>query len=307
MAIPSISEIHIPFLLLLKKESKEIHMQDVAEKLAKELNLNDDDLRETILSGPKKFPHRIGWARHALSVAGWIVYLPNRHVCITDDGLKILEAGDLPKRTNKAFFRRSKKFKEYEEKIKLRKKSSQETESASLDEDATPEELIEAAQNRQESALLDGIITKVHNIKPVEFENLILKLLVAMGYGFGEDSSKPLGRSGDGGVDGVIEQDALGLDRVYIQAKRYKDITIGPEAIQAFSGSLNMHRVQKGLFVTSSSFSSKAREAAEKLTQNIVAIDGEELARLMIKHNVGVRVKTTYTFKDVDEDFFEEL
>ncbi len=167
---------------------------------------------------------------------------------------------------------------------------------------------MESAQTQQEQALASDILDRIRQISPRGFEELILKLLDKMGYGFEEGSSKHLGGSGDGGVDGVVERDALGLDRVYIQAKRYQDGSpVPPAAIQAFSGSLNMKRVEKGLFVTSSSFTKKAKEAAEKLTQNIVLIDGKGLVSLMIKHNVGVRVKATYELKDEDEDFFKDL
>jgi len=148
---------------------------------------------------------------------------------------------------------------------------------------------------------------KERSSPPVFFERLIISLLLTMGYGGSEtDAGRALGRSGDDGVDGVIDQDALGLDRVYIQAKRYAEgNNIGAGAIRDFFGSLDRHKAAKGLFVTTSSFSSSARETAEFLSKRIVLIDGQQLATLMIRHDVGCRVEDVLHIKKIDEDFFE--
>lgn len=143
---------------------------------------------------------------------------------------------------------------------------------------------------------------------PSEFESLIIDLLVRMGYGQGtEEMAQALGGSGDGGVDGVVHQDPLGLDRVYIQAKRYREgNTVGPDAINSFIGALNIKRANKGLFVTASSFTRQAREHAERSTTHVVLMDGERLAELMLRHGVGVLVRHTIEIKAIDEGFFED-
>ncbi len=303
MAIPKLNELIYPFLWHLPSE-KEIDMSEIIESLAIEFSLTPEERRESYKkSGNLIFRNKVRWARQNLKMAGLIEAPRLGYVRITDEGRKVL--ANPPKRINHRFLMQYPGYAKSKSMSGKGKRTSKKDEAV-LEEtsDQTPEELIEAARDRLDGALRTELLEKLRGIDPAYFERLILNLLEKMGYGL----PRHLGGTGDGGVDGVVEQDALGLDRVYIQAKRYQGgSSVGPEAIQAFSGSLNMHRVQKGLFVTSSSFSKRAEEAAGKLTQNIVLIDGEELARLMIAHNVGVRVKTTYEVKDVDEDFFEDL
>ena len=159
-----------------------------------------------------------------------------------------------------------------------------------------------------QSALAADLIDKVHAAPPVFFERLIVDLLVKMGYGGGRaEAGKALGKSGDGGVDGLINEDALGLDVVYLQAKRYAPNQPVPvREIRDFVGSLEGFRATKGVFVTTSSFPSSAMDFAQKVSKRIVLIDGKELARLMIKHNIGVRTKDLYELKSIDEDYFSE-
>ena len=164
-----------------------------------------------------------------------------------------------------------------------------------------------AAHRQTEAALAQELLDRIRVAPPDFFERLIVGLLIAMGYGGSvADAGRALGRSGDDGVDGVIDQDALGLDRVYVQAKRYANgNNVGPGAIRDFFGSLDRHKAAKGLFVTTSTFSASARETAEFLSKRIVLIDGEQLTRLMIRHNVGCRIEDTLHIKRIDEDFFE--
>ncbi len=164
-----------------------------------------------------------------------------------------------------------------------------------------------AAHKKIEASLAQELIERIRAAPPDFFERLIVNLLLNMDYGgSAAEAGRALGRSGDDGVDGVIDQDALGLDRVYIQAKRYAaGNNIGAGAIREFFGSLDRHKASKGLFVTTSTFSSAARETAELLSKRIVLIDGEQLAKLMIRHNVGCRVQDTLHIKKVDEDFFD--
>jgi len=164
-----------------------------------------------------------------------------------------------------------------------------------------------SAFRRMEATLADELLQRIRTGTPAFFESLIVRLLLAMGYGGSvtDLESALVGKSGDGGVDGVIDQDPLGLDRIYIQAKRYAEgNTVGAGAIRDFFGSLDRFKASKGLFVTASSFSPSARDTAELLSKRIVLIDGVQLARLMIKHSVGCRVEETLAIKRVDEEFF---
>jgi restriction system protein len=175
------------------------------------------------------------------------------------------------------------------------------------DQKQTPDETMRLAYREIETALAHDLLDRIREAPPAFFERLIVNLLVGMGYGGStENAGRTLGRSGDDGVDGVIDQDALGLDRVYIQAKRYAiGNNIGPSAIRDFFGSLDRHKATKGLFVTTSTFSASAKETADLLSKRIVLIDGDQLARLMIRHNVGCRIEDTLHIKKIDEEFFE--
>jgi restriction system protein len=171
----------------------------------------------------------------------------------------------------------------------------------------TPDEIMRTAHKQIEAALAQDLLDHIHGTPPAFFERLIVSLLLRMGYGgSATDAGRALGRSGDDGVDGVIDQDALGLDRVYIQAKRYAEgNNVGAGAICDFFGSLDRQKATKGLFVTTSAFSPSARETADFLSKRIVLIDGQQLARLMIRYDVGCRIEEVLHIKKVDEDFFE--
>ena len=297
MAIPAPYEVILPLLKHIAS-GEEFRARAVTDHLAGEFRLTAEELGEKLNNGCSVFSNRVAWGKAHLKMAGLIESPRKGYICITPEGQKLLSTHPRIDRSLPV----TKQF------LYSFSPGTQADNNMERDPpDQTPAELIEAARDQQERVLMHDILERVRNISPAEFERLILTLLEKMGYGLGEDSAQQLGGPCDGGVDGVIKQDVLGLDLVYIQAKRYRDkSSIGASDIQAFSGSLNMHRVQKGLFVTSSSFTERAKSAARKLTQNIILIDGEELARLMIKHNVGARVRNTYEFKAVDEDFFIE-
>ena len=175
------------------------------------------------------------------------------------------------------------------------------------DQKQTPDETMRLANQQIETALVHDLLERIQEAPRSFFERLMVNLLLGMGYGGStENAGRTLGRSGDDGVDGVIDQDSLGLDRVYIQAKRYaQGNNIGPGAIRDFFGSLDRHKATKGLFVTTSDFSPSARETAEHLSKRIVLVNGIQLARLMIRHNIGCRIEETLHIKRVDEEFFE--
>jgi restriction system protein len=172
----------------------------------------------------------------------------------------------------------------------------------------TPEEQIDRSHKALLSTLESDILDRVLDMSPAFFESLIVDLLIAMGYGGGRsEMGKAVGRGGDGGIDGIIKEDALGLDVVYMQAKRYApDHSVSRPDVQSFAGSLDGVRATKGIFISTSSFTAGAREFVDKISKRIILIDGAELARLMVLHNVGVRIRSTYDIKKVDEDYFAE-
>lgn len=226
-------------------------------------------------------------------------------VVITDAGRALL--ADPPKTLNAAYLRTYPQFVDF-----LRRKRPSDAEADSpnpeprdTDTDAAPDELIGAAESANRAEVESDILATVRALDPSAFERLVIRLLVALGYGTAE-TGQHTGRSGDEGIDGIIYRDALGLDRVYLQAKRYTENAVGPEAINAFYGALQRKGADRGVFITSSTFTSGAR-TAERDFRTIVLIDGPMLARLMFEHGVGVQVASTHVLKRLDQDWFDDL
>lgn len=254
--------------------------------------------------------NRAHWARNYLSQAGLVEAIKRGHYRITAAGTELLESGI--EALSKEDLRRYPPFEQFLE----RSKSGGGTRASSVAEvgvpgatnDLTPEDRLLSAAAEIESALAGDVLAAVLSLSPARFEQLVLDLLLAMGYGDGD-----LGRglrtslSGDGGIDGIINDDELGLDAVYVQAKRYApENNVGRPALNAFVGSLTGEGAGKGVFVTTSDFSREARDYVTKVQHRIVLINGDRLARLMIKHDVGVRARRTYVLRSVDEDYFSD-
>ena len=277
----------------------------VVQRLGEELGLSEAARAALLASGRQTiFANRVHWAKTYLAKAGLVEGTRRGHFRLTQRGVDVLAAS--PERIDNRFLSRFEEFRQFSD------RSAQPTDDEVVPEPAdaaeqTPDEIMRAAHRRIEAALAEDLLDRVRAAPPDFFERLIVNLLLAMGYGgSAADAGRALGRSGDDGVDGVIDQDALGLDRVYIQAKRYAaGNSVGPGAIRDFFGSLDRHKAAKGLFVTTSGFTSSARETADYLSKRIVLIDGEQLTRLMIRHNVGCRIEEVLHVKKVDEDFFE--
>jgi restriction system protein len=277
----------------------------VVQRLGEELGLSEAARAALLASGRQTiFANRVHWAKTYLAKAGLVEGTRRGHFRLTQRGADVLAAS--PERIDNRFLSRFEEFRQFSD------RSAQPTDEEVVPEPAdaaeqTPDEIMRAAHRRIEAALAEELLDRVRAAPPDFFERLIVNLLLAMGYGgSAADAGRALGRSGDDGVDGVIDQDALGLDRVYIQAKRYAAGNgVGPGAIRDFFGSLDRHKAAKGLFVTTSGFTSSARETADYLSKRIVLIDGEQLTRLMIRHNVGCRIEEVLNVKKVDEDFFE--
>ena len=240
-----------------------------------------------------------------MKIAGLISAPRRAHMKITDLGLELLASH--PKSISKQTLMTLPKYAEYIDERREKKKSKGETVVAPQDSaELTPEEQLDGAYTTIREQLASELLEKVKDGTPQFFERLVVGLLVAMGYGGSRrDAGERVGRSGDGGIDGVIKEDRLGLDAIYLQAKRWEGAVGRPE-IQKFAGALQGQRAKKGVFITTSSFTREAEEYANTIETKIVLIDGERLAELMIDHHVGVSSVATYEIKRLDSDYFED-
>lgn len=316
MPIPDYQTLMLP-VLKLAGDGQEHRIADVVRRLADEFKLTADEREHLLPSGRQPtFNNRVHWAKTYLSQAGLLATTRRAHFTITDRGRGVLQKA--PSAVNIEFLTQFEEFRNFRERDKTISPKIQSDSGVVRDEtddeiaqayaDGTPDELARLAVKSIERALAKQIIERVVAATPAFFESLIVELLVAMGYGGSrEGAGRALGKSGDGGVDGVVDQDALGLDRVYIQAKRYKpEVPVEVKDVRAFSGSLGEFKASKGVFVTTSYFTKPAYEFAERHPHRLVLLNGDDLAALMIRHNIGVRTEDTLHLKKIDEDFFEE-
>lgn len=303
-AIPDYQSLMLP--VLRAAENGEVRVGDVVQQLADSLHLTEEQRAILLPSGGQTlFANRVRWAKAYLGKAGLIEATRRGHFLVTDRGRKALASN--PTRIDNRFLAQFEEFLQFTGREPATSDSRSEALEAEIVDQQTPDEVMRAAHSRIEMALAEDILERVRAAPPEFFERLIVNLLLAMGYGgSAADAGRALGRSGDDGVDGVVDQDALGLDRVYIQAKRYAaGNSVGPAAVRDFFGSLDRHKASKGLLVTTSNFTSSARETADYLSRRIVLIDGDHLMRLMIRYNIGCRIEETLHVKKIDEDFFE--
>lgn len=305
VSIPDYQSLMLP--VFVAAADGEVRISEVVEQLADELGLSNEDRSKLLSSGKQTvFSNRVHWAKTYLNKAHLVEITRRGHFRSTPRGQEVLQSK--PSAIGNNFLMQFEEFREFKEKSNG---SSAQDNTATVpaieDQKQTPDEIMHMAHRQIETALEQDLLERIRSAPPDFFERLIVTLLLSMGYGGSTATAgRALGRSGDDGVDGVIDQDALGLDRVYIQAKRYAaDNNIGAGAIRDFFGSLDRHKASKGLFVTTSTFSHAARETAEFLSKRIVLIDGEQFAKLMIRHNVGCRIEDTLQIKKVDEEFFE--
>ena len=283
----------------------EMRIGQLIDALATELRLSDAERAEMLPSGKQTvFANRVHWAKTYLKQAGLVAATRRAHFVITDRGRVAL--GNPQAVIDNSYLKQFSEFQSFQS----RSSDAGEQVSASIDSDrndVTPDEALRAAHRRINESLASELLDRVREASPVFFERLIVELLVAMGYGgTSEEAGRALGQSGDNGVDGVIDQDPLGVDQIYLQAKRYADgNNIGAAAIREFFGALSLKRATKGIFVTTSSFSLPAIETARGLGGRIVLIDGAQLARLMLRYNIGCRDEEILHLKRVDDSFFE--
>lgn len=305
MAIPDFQSIMLPLLLSLG-DGRERSISDLNEEVSQHFRMSPQDLAEKMTSGQGKFKNRVAWSKLHLKKAGLIEY-PSRGITrITSRGQEFLRRNPASLRMKDLF-----EFPEYIE-FRERKDSSDAdvsniVEQASSEPDSTPpDEMMDSAYAHLTSTLASEIVDRIHQVSPEFFEKLVLDVLIAMGYGGSQaEAQEHVGRAGDGGIDGIIREDRLGLDMIYVQAKRWER-NIGRPDIQQFVGALQGHRARKGVFITTSTFSREARDYAAALDVRVSLIDGTTLARLMIEHNVGVSVERVYQVKRMDSDYFEE-
>ena len=298
----------LPFLRFLG-DSKEHSLREAEESLSETFNLSDAERTELLPSGQQGiFKNRIGWARTYLKKA-CLVEAPKRGVFkITDRGLKILSTN--PVRIDAKFLEQFPEF------MKFRENSKATNEIATVLEapetvvaaaaTATPEEAIELAYQGLREQLAQELLSVIMSCSPTFFEQLVVDLLVKMGYGGSRrDAGERIGQTGDGGIDGIIKEDRLGLDAIFIQAKRWQG-SVGRPEIQKFVGALQGQRARKGVFITTSTYTAEAVDYASRIDTKVVLIDGKTLSGLMIDFDVGVSVSASYVVKRVDSDYFEE-
>jgi restriction system protein len=306
MPVPGYQEFMLP-LLRHAGDGKEHSVAETIATLSDQLKISAEDQNAFLPSGSQtRLYNRVTWAISYLSKSLLIEKIGRGRFRIAKRGLDVIKQN--PTRINNKFLEQ---FPEYQA-FKARKTEKvavavgiRNDDSESDEPDITPDEQLDVAYKELRETLSDELLTRVRAGTPKFFEHLVVDLLVAMGYGGSRvDAAQVVGKSGDGGIDGVIKEDRLGLDMVYIQAKRVES-DIGPGAIREFVGSLGEHKASKGVFITSGGFTSGAREAANKAHTRIVLIDGEQLADFMIDHGVGVSDHKMYTVKKLDSDYFE--
>jgi restriction system protein len=307
MTIPDYQTLMLPALRMAAKG--EISIRDCVEVLAKEFQLSDEERAELLPSGKQTtFSNRVHWAKTYLVHAGLLEMTRRAHFKANERGRSVL--AENPARIDNAYLDRFEEFRAFRARSGGRRREEGRGDVATgriPTQQATPEEQIEAAYEEITDELRGELLDRIVDASPAFFEQVIIDLMVAMGYGgSGAEAAKRVGRSGDGGIDGLINEDILGLDNIYLQAKRYAPGTgIGVEKVREFAGSLVERGASKGVFVTTSHFAGGAKDYAERIPQKLILIDGDMLTKLMIRHGVGVRTTRTVELKKLDLDYFE--
>lgn len=308
MAVPTYDQLMLPLMKLLAEQTAPIKVSEVVELLAERSKLLNDELEQTLPSGKNIFKDRVAWAKTYLVKAG-LVQQPKRAFCEISELGRSINLNGLNSITND-FLSQFDSFRDY----KFSRSNKFETEnSLIIDREInineyqkihTPEEIIENTTELLVSSLKSDLLKLIKNNSPQFFEKLVVDLLVAMGYGGShQDAAQAIGKTNDGGIDGIISEDRLGLDKIYIQAKRWEN-TVGRPDIQQFKGALADQVAKKGVFITTSIFSKEAIESAKKSA--IVLIDGDKLTSLMIEFGLGVQIERSFHIYKIDQDRFDE-
>lgn len=289
--IPTYEEIMLPFLKYLA-DGQEHGLSEIHDALANKLGLTDEEQRELLPSGRQPvFRNRVGWTRSYLKRAGLISCPKRAHFKISDKGLELLKEN--PREITTKFLKR------YGDPVKPQPIVNV--------TGMTPEELLEYAYQKLYSELSKEVLGIVKTCSPAFFEKLVIDLLITMGYGGSrKDAGQAIGKAGDGGIDGIIKEDKLGLDIIYIQAKRWEN-AVPVKEIRDFTGALASKKAKKGIFITTSTFPNSVYKFVGQVEYKIILIDGEHLADLMIEDSVGLSTVNTYKLKTIDSDYFEEI
>lgn len=301
MAIPNYQKIMLPLLKVLSDE-KDHDRKDVVAILGKEFKLTEEEILRLQPSGHiAVFVNRVGWAFTYMKKAGLVESVKRGIYRISREGLKVLK--EKPNEINNDFLSKYQSFVDFQAREKSDDSASAEI---AAKETRTPEEIIDSTHKEINKGLAEDLLEKIKESTPQFFEKLVVEVLVTMGYGGSrEDAGQAIGRRGDEGIDGIIKEDKLGLDIIYIQAKKW-DNSVGRPEIQKFAGALQGQRARKGIFITTATFSKEAKDFVKNIDAKIILIDGQELADLMIVNNVGVSKVNSYEIKRIDTDYFEE-
>ncbi len=309
MAVPDYQSLMLPLLNYAGTCNAEVTTNEAVEILAQQLHLSEEDLRDMLPSGAQStFGNRVGWAATYMKKAGLLESTRRGYYQITARGRELLSKH--PKLINVKLLERYPEFLEFRKQKGTRgKNDDKNSEPLSVPDisTVTPSEALEAAYGNLRDELADELLSKLKRISPAFFERVVVELLVKMGYGGSRsDAGRAIGKSGDGGIDGIIKEDKLGLDVVYIQAKRWDNTAVGRPDVMQFAGALQAQRANKGIFITTSRFTDEARNYVSQIGSKIVLIDGEQLTNLMIDNDVGVSTISLYPVKKIDSDYFDE-
>lgn len=304
MSIPKYHELMLPMLNELASGNEKT-ISDLKNKLAKDFKLSEEELKELLPSGNQLiFDNRVGWARTYLKKAMLIESSKRGVFKITERGKKVLKEG-----VNAITATYLKKFDEFREFQNLEKSTDElKEENSGSDSESTPIEIFEKSYKKIQSDLKKEILEQILSCSPFFFEKLVVDLVINLGYGGSrKEAGEAFRTTGDEGIDGIIKEDKLGLDLIYLQAKRWKkDSCVGRPEVQKFAGALQGKRAKKGIFITTSYFSNDAREYVSHIDSKIILIDGNELCSLMIESNTGVSILSNYSIKRIDSDYFTE-
>ena len=302
MSIPDYQSIMLP-LLQYANDQQEHSLRDAIDALADQFALTPQERNDLLPSGRQAtFVNRVGWARTYLKKAGLLISTRRGYFQITARGLQVL--AEKPDAISAKFLTRFEEFQAFQN--LSNKENTAEVEQQDGENSRTPEEQLEKVVQELNDSLAAELVQTIKECSPAFFEQLVVDLLVTMGYGgTRKDAGQTIGRSGDGGIDGIIKEDRLGLDVIYVQAKRWEN-PVGRPEIQKFAGALQGMRARKGVFITTSSFTSEARDYVSRIESKIILIGGLQLADFMIEHNVGVSLASSYVVKRIDTDYFAE-
>jgi restriction system protein len=311
MTIPDYQTLMLP-LLRIARDGLERRFRDAVEVLAEEFALTDEERNVMLPSGTAPlFDNRVGWARTYLKQAALLQSRKRGFFQITTRGLELL--AKQPPRIDNSTLEQYPEYLDFKlrrggQRVELKASDAPQVPNLEMPDrqsDSTPEELFSQAYQRLRGNLEAELLEQIKVSSPAFFERLVIDLLVAMGYGGSRrDAGRAMGKSGDGGIDGMIKEDKLGLDVIYVQAKRWEG-TVGRPEIQKFAGALQGQRANKGIFITSSSFTREAMEYTNIISAKIILIDGEQLTSYMVDHNVGVSPVSSFDIKRIDSDYFE--